>query len=969
MLVLLSLLIGNSVYLVGIRCLEWQGSSPGGPYGLQNRFYLWMFLAHLVCGVVGIAPFCYFGVRHILAARRHRNRRAVRLGYLFFAVSLLVIVTGVMLLRPPVFGVRHAVLRSAVFWLHVVAPAAAGVLFLLHRLAGPQIDWKRGGRFGGGAVACAVLLGLLHGEEQRPPAASEITGSVQDFSPSLARVSAGTRLTADELMMDQYCMKCHQDAYDGWFHSAHHFSSFNNPMYLASIRETRKVVLERDGDVLAARWCAGCHDPVPLLTGAFDSPEYDDVGDPTAHAGITCTTCHMISEAHSTRGNAAFMIERAVHYPFTGSRQWFLQFVNEQLIKAKPEFHSRTFLKPVHKSEEFCSTCHKVHVPYELNHYRAFLRGQNHYDSFVLSGVSGYGARSSYFPMRASENCSTCHMPLLESNDFGAKLFAGSGSTAIHDHLFPGANTALPFLNGSAETVRRQQEFLRSSVRVDLVALHEGDRLGGPVTFPLRGAILVKDPHRDAHPEAMSGMQESAKIPALRAGERYVLDVVIRNLRVGHAFTQGTVDSNQVWLDVTVKSGQRIIGRSGGLDDELRVNPESYFVNAYVLDGNGERIARRNPQDIVTVLYDHQIGPGSAAVAHYLLEVPDDADDLISVEVRLQYRKFDSTFMQFVADSHRDGDPPIAGHVSDQVYRNELPITTLASDQVVFAVEGVDKTPPPQEYPIKVDHVYQRWQDYGIALMQEGASLIPSEETGVALRLAEDVLTESATRFAYADTHVHLARLLLLQGRIDEAHERLQHAERIAKPLFFTEPVHAPWAILWMRGLILRQQGDLAGAITAFRSIREFDDELVRQHGYDFRRDYIVINELARTTFEYARQLDATHDTGERDERIRESIALFERTLELDSENMTAHHNLALLYAMQGDEDDAARHRELHLRYRPDDEIRPVLRQRARLRDAAANHAAERIVIYSLDGPWSEEPSAQRADLSQRGDP
>jgi len=68
--------------------------------------------------------------------------------------------------------------------------------------------------------------------------------------------------------------------------------------------------------------------------------------------------------------------------------------VNNQLVKAKPEFHKKTFLKPLHKSAEFCSTCHKVSIPKELNGYKDFLRGQNHYDTFLLSGVSGSNARS-----------------------------------------------------------------------------------------------------------------------------------------------------------------------------------------------------------------------------------------------------------------------------------------------------------------------------------------------------------------------------------------------------------------------------------------------------------------------------------------------------------------------------------------------------------------------------------------------
>jgi len=92
-------------------------------------------------------------------------------------------------------------------------------------------------------------------------------------------------------------------------------------------------------------------------------------------------------------------------------------------VKAKPAFHRRTFLKPVHRTTEFCSTCHKVHIPSEVTKYKDFLRGQNHYDPFLLSAASGHGARSFYYPPVAQRSCAGCHMPLRSSGDFGARIF------------------------------------------------------------------------------------------------------------------------------------------------------------------------------------------------------------------------------------------------------------------------------------------------------------------------------------------------------------------------------------------------------------------------------------------------------------------------------------------------------------------------------------------------------------------
>ena len=59
-----------------------------------------------------------------------------------------------------------------------------------------------------------------------------------------------------------------------------------------------------------------------------------------------------------------------MHYPFAYSDNPVLQWVNNQLVKAKPSFHKKTFLKDVHRSAEFCSTCHKVHLPMEVTNYK-----------------------------------------------------------------------------------------------------------------------------------------------------------------------------------------------------------------------------------------------------------------------------------------------------------------------------------------------------------------------------------------------------------------------------------------------------------------------------------------------------------------------------------------------------------------------------------------------------------------------
>ncbi len=644
--VLFALLGANSAYLAAVTFLEW---FKGELY--QNYFYQMMFLAHLILGVLLVLPFILFAFSHLRLAFQRKNRRAVKVGYALLTISLLLLISGFALMRVEGFEIRDPNARTWLYWIHVITPLLAVWLYVLHRLAGPKIKWKMGvGCAGSVAAVVLIMVGLHH----QDPRAWNVEGPKEGekyFEPSLARTATGNFIPADTLMMDAYCKRCHEDTYNDWFHSAHHFSSFNNEPYLFSVKELRDHLMERDGDVKASRWCAGCHDVVPFLSGAFDDPEFDIRKHPTAHAGITCTVCHAITHVNSTKGNAAYTLEEPIHYPFAKSENPLLRYANEQMIKAKPAFHKKTFLKPLHENAEFCSTCHKVSLPGELTHYKDWLRGQNHYDSFLLSGVSGGNARAFYFPPKAQANCNGCHMPTKPSSDFGAQYLDGSGALKIHDHLFPAANTGIPHLRQAPDWVQKSHEdFHKGNVKIELFGLKKGGSVDAPLTAPIRPSI-----------------------PTLEPGETYLFEVVIRTLKLGHLFTQGTADSNQVWMDVEVRDEEGVLGRSGSMDESRRVDPWSHFVNVYMLDKDGNRIDRRNAADIFTPLYNNQIPPGAAAVVHYQFTVPEDQQKPIEIELKLNYRKFDSTYMEYLYGKD---------------YRNELPVSVLAEDRLSFGILG-----------------------------------------------------------------------------------------------------------------------------------------------------------------------------------------------------------------------------------------------------------------------------------------
>ncbi len=74
---------------------------------------------------------------------------------------------------------------------------------------------------------------------------------------------------------------------------------------------------------------------------------------------------------------------------------------------------------------------------------------------------------------------------------------------------------------------------------------------------------------------------------------------------------------------------------------------------------------------------------------------------------------------------------------------------------------------------------------------------------------------------------------------------------------------------------------------------------------------------------------------------------------------MTAHYNLALIYEALGDAKQATLHRQLHERYRPDDNATDRAISIARRANKAADHAAQAIVIYPLQRPGAPGLSSQ----------
>ena len=183
---LFALLAVNAVYLLAIRGLE---AATGQTY--QNWFYIIMFLAHLVLGLILLPPFIVFAATHARLGRGRPNRRAVKVGYALLATAVALLVSGIVLTRiEGVLVVKDPTTRSIAYWVHVITPLVAAWLFVLHRLAGRKIRWELGRRWAVVAVVLAAALALLQSQDPRGWNVEGPESGEQYFFPSLARTSS-----------------------------------------------------------------------------------------------------------------------------------------------------------------------------------------------------------------------------------------------------------------------------------------------------------------------------------------------------------------------------------------------------------------------------------------------------------------------------------------------------------------------------------------------------------------------------------------------------------------------------------------------------------------------------------------------------------------------------------------------------------------------------------------------------------
>jgi tetratricopeptide (TPR) repeat protein len=786
---------------------------------------------------------------------------------------------------------------------------------------------------------------------ESPPLSMEGEGGgpTSPFFPSSSNTNVNGIIPANFFMTSKTCERCHKDIYDQWNSSMHHFSSFNNQWYRKSIEYMQDVVGTKP-----SKWCAGCHDHAVFFNGRFDRPISEQIDTPEAQAGLACTSCHSISHVGSTMGQGDFVIEYPPLHDLAASDNPLLRFAHDRLTFLDPQPHRETFLKPFHRDQtpEFCSSCHKVHLDVPVNSYRWF-RGFNDYDNWQASGISGEGARSFYYPPKPMK-CADCHMPRVPSNDPAAK------NGMVKSHRFPGANTAIPFVNGDTEQLKTTQQFLQDgAVSVDVF----GFVRGGDADATAKKSVAANADQDLASTFAVGeesmnfGAQQAfiarpaevvgplGKIDAVvRAGDSIRVEVVVRTRKVGHFFPGGTVDAFDVWVELEALDERgRTIFHSGAVTDGGKgpVEPGAHFYRSLQLDEHGNVINKRNAWSARSVAYVRLIPPGAADTIHYRMRIPDDASGQIRLRAKVNYRKFAWYNTQWayagvrdpnvknasITPSHDDHPFVFTGNTSQvsgkMKHIPDIPITPMAHAEASLRVIAKGSAVPPS--PTFLDKsVRERWNDYGIGLLLQGD-----------LKAAEAAfLKVTQMEPGYTDGYVNVARARLQEGNMAGAEEMLRRAlaldAELAKTHFFL-------------GTVLKSLGRYDEALTHLRTASA-----------KYPRDRVVLNQLGRVLF-LQRQYGPATDA-------------FKRVLAIDPEDLQAHYNLMLSYRGLGQRELAAREEALYRRFKADEASQAITGPYRQLNPDDNNERQsihEHVTVRTKADPATKALLASRAGGSQ----
>ena len=549
-----------------------------------------------------------------------------------------------------------------------------------------------------------------------PPAVTEarIPMTPGEFGPSLLKVDRafpaqpGEVSDGTQLADVDGCATCHPDAAAQWATSAHSFASFGNPLYRVNVELARKQLGKP-----ASQHCGGCHDMPLMVDGLMTGDAPIPPKDLRSHSGVTCRLCHGI-QSTTKDGNGSYVWSRApIDAPVIGDAA--------SMARHKAQVGVATKL-----GTELCVGCHRGFLSADMG-MPVHLSGLDEPGMWRNSAWSGNGMLR--VDKVEKKDCLSCHM---EKEDASDKEYGAHGGK-LASHRFLGGHTWMASMRGDTEHLRRLQAKLAGAASIDIA----GALIDGAWTLPADGAPIVP-------------------------GKRVAVDVVIRNLLVGHRFPGGVLDIQDAWIEVEVTDAKGVRLAQSGLSHATDPkDDDAHTLRTLVVDEHGEVLEQHEMAMMRTQIATQTLAAREAQAIRYAFEVPKDAALPLAVTARLRHR---SRTLQMQAEVCRaartdEGKAFIAGAKGARDVELDpckaQPITLIAETRVELGEGAKVSTARP---------AWEREYEHGMAL-----TATISERLEEARGILESALALAPDPRARAMVLAQLGWVASKQGRVEDA--------------------------------------------------------------------------------------------------------------------------------------------------------------------------------------------------------
>ncbi|HEU4730997.1 MAG TPA: multiheme c-type cytochrome [Kofleriaceae bacterium] len=573
------------------------------------------------------------------------------------------------------------------------------------------------------------------------PAAPRLPRAPGDNAPSLVEIDRGASRGPSDVSLGNMlsdvdsCATCHPDAAAQWSASAHSFASFGNPIYRVNVELAR-----HDLGKPASRHCGGCHDMPLMMDGLMTGPDEIPAADLRAHSGVTCRLCHGI-ERTTKDGNGSYVWSPApIEAPTLGD--------------ASSVARHKAQASVTRLGTELCVGCHRGFLSPDMS-MPVHLSGLDEPGAWRSSAWTGNGmARVDKVDRKT---CIDCHM---EREPASAAEYGARAGT-IASHRFLGGHTWMAAMRGDAEHLHRLQAKLEGAASIDIA----GARVAAPA--PATG-----------EPEATRWV-----LPADGAdvvpGTQIALDVVIRNLLVGHRFPGGVLDIQDTWVEVEVADARGARLAASGLTHERDpADQDTHVLRTLVVDERGEVLEEHEMPSFRTQIATQTLAPREAQAIRYAFDVParlSAAQLPLTVTARLRHRSRTLRMQRVVCESARTpaGRAFLAGAKgAREVVLDPCrpqPITLIAETQVQLGRGAARASRPGRP-------AWERMYEHGMALVGTVSERLDEAREVLDAALAAAPAGDGRARAMIA---VQLAQVASRQGRVDDALARIAEARSL----------------------------------------------------------------------------------------------------------------------------------------------------------------------------------------------